>query len=384
MNRLIPVLLMTLIGVAPLKPAAAQTNGYTVTDLGLIPNATGSQAKAINDSGWVVGQATIIIKGATKPYKAWLWTPSAPNAPSGSPRTLEPLAGRDRSEALDVNNAGLIVGNSGSSTSGTTSLATFWQAPDFAPADFNSLPRDLASDPALADWSFLDARSVTDPVDGTGEIYVAGYGTNGAFSGGIVWRMDAAGTIVGVVKVEGYYGDYYSGRMNNRAQVADWVVAENGSSQATLGDGITGTGHYLGTLGGTDAWGNDINDYGTMVGFSRNLAEQGRGFVWTPAVPNGTQGKMVELFTLGGSSSVANGINNLNQIVGDSYLKGDRTRHACLWQNGATTPTDLNSLKTAGATQLELLNAYQINNKGGIIGRFYSKSYRAFLLTPRP
>ena len=93
---------------------------------------------------------------------------------------------------------------------------------------------------------------------------------------------------------------------------------------------------------------------------------------------------MAPLGTLGGTTSSARGINNLNQIVGDSYLKGDRTRHACLWQNGAATPTDLNSLKTAGATSLELLNAYGINNKGGIIGRFYSKSYRAFLLTPRP
>lgn len=73
------------------------------------------------------------------------------------------------------------MGNSWNSTGGTTT-PTFWRAPDYAPVDFNS----LLLDPSLAGWSFLFARSVSNPDPTTGDIYVAGSGTNGAFTGGIV------------------------------------------------------------------------------------------------------------------------------------------------------------------------------------------------------
>lgn len=384
MKRFIPVVLMTLLALASLRPAAAQTNGYTVTDLGLLSGATASEAKGINDSGSVVGNATIPIDRLSNGYKGWLWTPGTPNAPSGTLRALESLAGQDRTGATDVNNAGLIVGGGSFSTSVTTSAgptAIFWQGPNYAPTEFNSLPRD----PALAGWSFVSASFVSDPVAGTGEIYVAGRGhyvaaDGSAFDTRIVWRMDAAGVIVGVTTLN---GSPSLDDMNNRGQVISYVQSAVGYD-AFLWDGLSGTGTNLGTLGGTSAFGKGINDNGTVVGRSTTTAGLRRGFVWTPTTPNGTQGTMTALGTLGGTSSFAYGINNLNQIVGSSYLKGDRTKHACFWQNGATTPTDLNTLKFAGATALVLEEAYRVNNKGGIIGKYAnSKGSRAFLLTPR-
>jgi probable HAF family extracellular repeat protein len=265
------------------------------------------------------------------------------------------------------------------------------------PREFNSLPRD----PSLTGWSFSYAGFVSDPVDVDGagpgeiyEIYVAGSGKQetpgeATFAGGIVWRIagnsiaGGRGTIVGVTKLSGYDGGEW-GEMNSRGQVTDGAETEAGSGvfQAFLWDGISGSGTRLGTLGGTNSFSNGINDYGTVVGSSSIVEGGSRGFVWSPAVPNGGSGTMVALSTLGGTRSWANGINNWNQIVGGAYLKGDRTRHACLWQNGAIQ--NLNSLKVAGATGLELLDAYRINNRGGIIGRFStSKGYRACLLTPR-
>ena len=388
MKRFIPVVLMTLLALATLRPAAAQTNGYTVTDLGLISGATISDALAVNDNGWVVGRATIPT-GRTNEYKGWLWTPGAPNAPSGTLRPLEPLAGQSLSNANDVNNAGRIVGLSYSSapapTYGTGHTATFWQGPNYAPMDFNSLPRD----PALAGWWFTLAYSVSDPVAVTGEIYVFGQGRYVAadgsttFNGKIVWRMDGAGTIVGVTTLPGFGGWAGVCDMNNRGQVSDRVYSAVGDD-AVLGDGLSGTVTYLGSLGGTSAYGYGINDNGTVVGYSKTTAGTSLGFVWTPAVPNGTQGTMTALGTLGGTSSRANGINDLNQIVGGAYTTGDRYYRACLWQNGTTAPTDLNTLKKASATGLVLVEAYRVNNQGGIIGRYVtSKGNRAFLLTPR-
>ena len=407
MKRFIPVVLMTLLALASPWRATAQTNGYTVTDLGLISGATSSSALSVNDSGSVVGFSSVPLTSRTSTTKGWLWTPVAPNATTGSLRTLAPLTGTGLTRSLlyDVRNDGLVVGVS-LGDSGFSGLATFWRpSTGYVPEDFNSLPRDLANVPSLAKWSFIFARFVSeprpaepvlDPATGlpvldpaTGEVYVAGRGSylnpDGTLVDSvIVWRINAAGTIVGVVELSRCFG---TTGMNNRAQVAGYWNTPYGQDRpflAFLNDGLTGNYQGLGTLGGRQSYAYGINDNGTVVGESQNLAGAYLGFIWTPESPNGTQGMMVALGTLGGTVSRAKGINSLNQIVGYSYLKGDRTLHACLWQNGATTPTDLNSLKTAGATGLELLEAYRINNQGGIIGKYATtKGNRAFLLTPR-
>ena len=69
---------------------------------------------------------------------------------------------------------------------------------------------------------------------------------------------------------------------------------------------------------------------------------------------------VVDLGTLGGSSSLAYAINNSNQIVGDSYATGDAAFYATIW-NGTTAT----SLGTLGGTNS---NAYAINNSGVVVG----------------
>ena len=384
MTRLAFTLLITLGALATVKPAAAQTT-YTVTDLGLIAGALTSRARALNDNGWVVGDTTITNNRITRGYRGWLWKPAASNGSSGSLTTLNPLSG-DYSAAFDINQDGLIVGESGGS-------ATLWSSTGYMPVNVNLLTRDAS----VAGWTFSSAVHVSNPVvvlDQAGtasqEISVAGYGQKGAFQGGIVWRIRGAavtndfttGTIVSVTVPAGYQGIADWGDMNNRGQVTDYVTS--GKLRACLWDGLADSAALLlPTPSTADSFGNGLNDYGTVVGQMGPVSAT-RGFVWTPSVPNGMTGSLVALDTLGGGRSFANAINDQNQIAGSAYLKGDKTLHACLWQNGAIKPTDLNTLKGAGATGLELLEARRINHNGSIIGRYStSKGERAYLLSPK-
>ncbi len=70
------------------------------------------------------------------------------------------------------------------------------------------------------------------------------------------------------------------------------------------------------------------------------------------------------LIDLGGSYSIAHGINNLGQVVGESRVTDDST-HAFLYSDG--TMQDLNALVTS-AGGWEAWEAWGINDSGQIVG----------------
>src|SRR5262245_22289433 len=75
----------------------------------------------------------------------------------------------------------------------------------------------------------------------------------------------------------------------------------------------------LGTLGGSTAGAEAINNKGQVVGYSSlpgNVSGQTRAFLWTPVVPNSAAGAMQNLGSLGGTSSYAYGINNFGHVTG--------------------------------------------------------------------
>jgi len=69
-----------------------------------------------------------------------------------------------------------------------------------------------------------------------------------------------------------------------------------------------------------------INDKGEAAGFTASCAG-GHALMWQ----NGTA---IDLGSLGGSFGIANAINNQGKVVGNSNLPGDATSHAFLWHSG--------------------------------------------------
>jgi probable HAF family extracellular repeat protein len=120
----------------------------------------------------------------------------------------------------------------------------------------------------------------------------------------------------------------------------------------------------LGTLGGTNSLAYGINNSGWVTGYADMT-----GSTWTSMhafLYDGTT--MRDLGTLGGSNSKANGINDSGWVVGYAYIVGDTTSHAFLYDG--TTMRDLNSLTTL-PTGAILSSAVGINDAGQIAGEMY-------------
>ncbi len=110
----------------------------------------------------------------------------------------------------------------------------------------------------------------------------------------------------------------------------------------------------LGTLGGSSSEAYGINDQGQVVGSSLNAQFQTRAFVWSAATG------MRDLGTLGGRTAVAKDINNAGQVVGYSQTSNGAV-HAFLW----TPAGGMQDLGTLGGDRSE---ANSINDYGEIVG----------------
>ncbi|HUU98162.1 MAG TPA: hypothetical protein VM487_20715 [Phycisphaerae bacterium] len=123
----------------------------------------------------------------------------------------------------------------------------------------------------------------------------------------------------------------------------------------------------LGTLGGANSYGNDVNSAGQVVGFSNNAQGRHRAFLWE-------DGEMTDLGTLGGLRSWGTAINEAGLVVGSAELPNGY-RHAVIWH-----PDGPEDLGTFGGPWSE---ANAISENGDAAGwAEYLGGYRsAFLYT---
>lgn len=90
----------------------------------------------------------------------------------------------------------------------------------------------------------------------------------------------------------------------------------------------------LGTLGGTTSGAMDINNRGDVVGWAATASGAVHAFVFRG-------GRMIDIGTLGGRNSEATGISDNRAVVGVSGVAGGGAQHGFLWRANQGSPHNL-------------------------------------------
>jgi probable HAF family extracellular repeat protein len=133
----------------------------------------------------------------------------------------------------------------------------------------------------------------------------------------------------------------------------------------------------LGTLGGSDSYGYDVNDSGQVAGYSGLSGDQFAHAFRYDGAP-GAGGLMRDLGTLGGAESFGYAINDAGQVAGWSELIDNTTLHAFLYTGtpgagGQMIDLDvwLDANNPAEGAKWTLSQAFGLSNTGWVTGVGY-------------
>jgi probable HAF family extracellular repeat protein len=318
-------------------PFARAATQFTVRDIGVLPSDTESIARAINDSGQVIGTSS-----NASGSNAFRW--SANNGIEALPL---PSGSGSRAEAAGINAAGQIVGS----------------------ADFRGLLWDSTT---VTDLSALPGGQNFVPFGISNSGVIVGPGDPFETAAYI-----SSGAVTSLPKLDGNDSFSRALAINGRGE----IVGQSGSSA------VIWISHSPVELA-SSASARAINETNGIAG---NLSSSiptvpGRSFqavLWVSGVMS------ILSNPIGFDGSVAVGINDANTVVGFGgplgFLPGlnQGAHRALLWHDGVAY--DLNSLTTNGS-DWTLLEAWDVNNRGEIVGvgLHHDQGLRAFILTPVP
>ncbi|MEW6249951.1 MAG: hypothetical protein AB1716_04835 [Planctomycetota bacterium] len=402
---------------APRASAQALVKMYRLTEL-RADGAGQSRAYAINDQGQAAGWVEV-----DEVRHSACWHNHTMTDLHGTVHfnLLHPRFNEDYSEAFDISNAGQVAGTARRTVKCDTEILVT-NAYLLRPAVLTDLATPYPGD-ALANLGTLGNICF-----GAYDSAVTALSTYGTHIVGWADREDQVIRAFIVVPQQGmFYVDANEdgvndlmvdlGSLSSQADPVSSATAVNELGQVT-GYSYTPAGYHaflvtpvdgawyadvdengvndlmtdLGTLGGTNSWGRDINNAGVVVGESDFTTSAGehysRAFRWAA-------GAATDLGTLRADSglgfSAASAVNENGAIVG--WAENDNAeRHAFIYENGAML--DLNSrlylLNEDGrvvAPSLVLTEARDINEDGlivgwGVIRGSATGETRGFLLTP--
>jgi probable HAF family extracellular repeat protein len=354
---------------------AAYAASYTVTDLGTL-GGTESFGSGLNAGGQVTG-ASYTTGGAA--FHTFLWTPTTPNGASGTKTDLGTLGGT-QSFGNGLNASGQVAGES--STTGDTAIHAFLWKPSM-PNGASGTMHDLLTLGGTDSYGY--------GINAAGQITGASDTTGDSTTHAFLWKPSTPNGTSGTMHNLGTLGGTESNgsAINASGQVSGSSLT-NGDAhyraflwKPTTPNGTSGTMYDLGTLGGTESFGGAINTNGQVAGFSYTTGHAAyHAFLWTPSMPNGTSGAMLDLGTLGGLNSYSYNLGSSGAVVGASEIAmtSDST-HAFLYTSGSGM-VDLNTMIDP-LSGWELLDAADINEEGQITGQgLIGGQYHAYLLTP--
>ena len=339
---------------------------YTLEDLGVVENMTAAEPTAINNQGYVTGTAYSDVETCAFHYDYF--------------KKFMEDAGGLNSRGFGINSTNLVVGD--------TFTVVPMEPRSHAAMFKNGVVKDLGVLPG-------QVYSRANGINATGQVVgFSGLQRDSTESRAFMWTSQTG--MIDIGTLGGGYAQAYA--INDAGSIT-------GASQTQSAGPVAITHAFiyqpmclscapmrdLGVLGGFSSYGMAINSYSHVAGYSTINSNDGRVHAF---LHDGN--KMIDLGSLGGKGrdtdvSVALGVNNLDQVVGYSFLPGvggmPLQRVAFLWRPnmGGGEMINLNKLLETKARNYLLISAIAINDHGQIVASAYDTQnggLRAVLLTP--